>query len=60
MYQDISLYSVLVDGRLGFVIDLEMAVICDQNSLMPPGEQKLVEKACARVKLSGKNDGFRR
>jgi predicted Ser/Thr protein kinase len=58
-HQDISLRNVLITENNVSVIDFESGVICPRDSIMVPGEQANVEKACAAVKISGKNGDFK-
>jgi RIO-like serine/threonine protein kinase len=58
-HQDVSLRNILIDEDKVSVIDFESATICPRDSIMVPGEQERVEKACAAVKLSGRNNNFK-
>lgn len=58
-HQDISLRNILITEDNVSVIDFESAVICPRDSIMVPGEQVNVEKACAAVKTSGRNGDFK-
>ena len=57
-HQDITLRNILINEDKVSVIDFESAAICDREAPFLEGEQEVVERACARVRLSRDNDRF--
>jgi len=59
-HQDLSLANVLVNDDKVTVIDFESATICERDAHVLKEEQRIVEEACDRVKVSGDKQFFMR